>query len=458
MSSAPAIEPLAREMGQGPRSVIDAALDDHAPTTAHRRLFWLICAALFVDFFDLTMGGVIAASLLREGWTTLSLNSMFFSAAGLGAAAGVFAAGILADQIGRVRVLQLCLGLMTVGTLLCAGAPTMEFLIAARVLAAIGMGGVPTISYVYLSEVLPARVRGAWISGAGVAVAMSSTAASVTGYYMLPLGGWRPMFLLPVVAGLLLIVMLGMAPESPRWLAVRGRWQRATQELARIAAAAPTLIAASRTVANPVPAAATGPTAGPGALFRAPLLKRLLLAMGLAIAATVTSNSAVAWMPTVLMESASVERGLGDNFVIMLGAPLGSVVGYFILSRVSRRGALAVTSILGAGIAASCAFIGRDAGLIPLALVLMALINLVCTIILGVYLPELFPTALRARGSAFALTASRLSLIAAPFAMAAVLAAYGRPGVMLSLMACFLVVTLLVTALGVETASGPLQD
>src|SRR3546814_6673266 len=119
-------------------------------------------------------------------------------------------------------------------------------------------------------------------------------------------------------------------------------------------------------------------------LFRPPLLERLILAAGLAIAATVVSNSAVAWMPTVLLAGASIERGLGDNFVIMLGAPLGSLIGFFLLSRVSRKGALLASSLFGPVVAVACAYVERDTGLIPLSFVLMALINIVCTIILGI--------------------------------------------------------------------------
>lgn len=445
----------------GSQRSMGAILNDLPRTTQHIRMFWLICAALFVDFFDLTMGGAIAASLLNDGWTTLALNSAFFSAAGLGAAVGVFLAGILADRMGRIRVLQICLALMAFGTFLCAMAPNMHYLIAARVLAAVGMGGVPTIGYVYLSEVLPSRVRGSWISGVGIAVALSSTAASIVAYYMLPSGewGWRLMFTLPALAGLFIIAGLRFIPESPRWLAAQGEWKRAGEEFAKISSeSVAELSAPLQDSAPPAPASESRPHAGWYDLFRPPLLERLILAAGLAIAATVVSNSAVAWMPTVLLAGASIERGLGDNFVIMLGAPLGSLIGFFLLSRVSRKGALLASSLFGTVVAVACAYVERDTGLIPLSFVLMALINLVCTIILGIYLPELFPTSLRGRGTSLALTTSRLSLIAAPFAMAAVLETYGRMGVMLGLMACLLAVFLLVIWRGVETASGPLED
>src|SRR3546814_4046297 len=59
----------------GSQRSMGAILNDLPRTTQHIRMFWLICAALFVDFFDLTMGGAIAASLLNDGWTTLALRS-----------------------------------------------------------------------------------------------------------------------------------------------------------------------------------------------------------------------------------------------------------------------------------------------------------------------------------------------------------------------------------------------
>lgn len=437
---------------------VGKTLDALPVLAAHRRIFALLCAVLFVDFYDLTMGGAVAAGLLRAGWTTISLNSMFFSAAGLGAALGVFVAGNLADRLGRVRVLQICLALMSIGTLLCAVAPTMAFLIAARVLAAVGMGGLPTIGYVYLNEVLPARVRGAWISGAGLVVAGSSSAASLMALYLLPMGGWRIMFLMPAVAGILSIAALTVIPESPRWLAVKGQADAAAKALARIAGSGGGFAEAKSGTPSPPIASPQAVGQGVGALFRAQFARPLSLAIGLAVAVNVTSNSAIAWLPTLLLADGTIERGLGDNLVIMLGAPLGSVIGYFIVGRVSRRGLIAGSALLATALAAACGYAGRDLGLIPLAFVLMALINLICTIVLGVYLSELFPTVLRARGSAMALTASRLSLIAAPFVMATLLDAFGRVGIMLSLTACLLVTALLVIVLGEETSRRPLAE
>lgn len=254
------------------------ALDGLAPTARHRLLFCLIAAALFVDFFDLTMGGAIAASLLHTGWTTVTLNSMFFAAAGVGAAISVFVAGLLADRIGRVRVLQICFGLMTGGTVLCMVAPTMAFLVVARVIAAMGMGGIPTIGYVYLSEILPARVRGPWISGAGIVVAASSTVASVVAYYLLPMGMWRLMFFLPVLAGVLLMLGLHFAPESPRWLDVQGHCESAAHAFARIAARPPTYPVAA--AAGRATLELSAPPAQSIDLFRPPLLRRLILGTG----------------------------------------------------------------------------------------------------------------------------------------------------------------------------------
>lgn len=437
--------------GTNDETAVSVALDRAVPGAMHRRIVLVVCGAAFVDFYDLTMGGAIVGTLVRIGRSTPALNSMFFSASGVGAAIGVLGAGFLADAIGRRRTLQVMLALMTVGTLLCAVAADMPQLVAARGLAAVGMGAIPTIGYVYMAEVLPSRIRGTWISAGGILIASSTSVSSMVSFYLLPIGGWRWMFFIPAVAGLLLIGAAQLVPESPRWLA-----QKSPRRLGRAMA---TLGCGEdwRTYAAAVPDnVALGSFMMPTG--RAALIRSIVLAALLATGANVLSNSYIAWLPTILLSGASISRGLGENFLVALGAPFGSVLAYLLSGRVGRRSGILSATLLGLLLAIACAFIERSGGLVLLAAILMAAVNLVCTLVLSIYIPELFPTAVRARGSSVALTFSRVALIVAPFVVSALLAANGRAGVMLFLAGCLVLIAMAVVAVGPETAGRPLAD
>jgi MFS transporter, putative metabolite:H+ symporter len=440
-------------------------IDHLVPGRRHWHLWTVVCGAIFVDFYDLTMGGAIAGFLLHSHWSTLMLNSTFFSVGGLGAVIGTFCAGFLADRLGRIRTLQLFLLVIVLGTLLCALSVSMPWLIASRLLAAIGMGSVPAVGFTYLAEMTPPKIRAKWACGAAVIINCSGVVASLTAYYLLPMGGWRWMFALPAVAGLGLVWCAQAIAESPRWLAVAGRMAESQAALAWLEAgsAARHVKGPAGSVEDPAPIEAiievpAGIGEGARALFRRPLVRSLILGACIAIAANVTSNGLIAWLPTLLWSGESMSRGLGQSFLVMLGAPLGGLMGYFLADRFGRKRGLIGAALAAATLAVGCAFSTGTTAVVPLAFLLTVGISLVCTIVLGVYIPEIFPTSLRARGVSLALTASRVAMTVAPFAIAALLRDRGMTGVMLFFGACLASIGLVVQWIGIETARRGLSD
>jgi MFS transporter, putative metabolite:H+ symporter len=443
--------------------VVGRRIDHLVPSRRHWHLWIVVGGAIFVDFYDLTMGGAIAGFLLHSHWSTLMLNSTFFSVGGLGAVIGTFTAGFLADRIGRIRTLQLFLLVIVLGTLLCALSVSMPWLIASRLLAAVGMGSVPAVGFTYLAEMTPPKVRARWACSAAVIINCSGVAASLTAYYLLPMGAWRWMFALPAVAGIALAWRAQFIAESPRWLAVAGRMAESQAALAWLEAGSAARHGPAGSVEDPAPIEAVielPASIGEGAraLFRRPLAKSLILGSCIAIAANVTSNGLIAWLPTLLWSGDSMSRGLGQSFLVMLGAPLGAVVGFFLADRFGRMRGLIGAALAASALAVGCAFSAGTTAVVPLAFLLTVGMSLVCTIVLGVYIPEIFPTSLRARGSSLALTASRVGMTVAPFAIAALLRDRGMMGVMLFFGACLASIGLVVHRMGIETARRGLSD
>src|ERR1700749_3950081 len=131
--------------------------------------------------------------------------------------------GSTADRIGRKRVFQAGLGVLSLGSLLCGGAPALELLIAFRVLQAIGGSMLNPVAMSIIRNVFEdPRERAMAIGMWGGVVGISFALGPVVGGALVDSVGWRAIFLVNVPVGLAAIVLTAMfvpesrAPRAPR--------------------------------------------------------------------------------------------------------------------------------------------------------------------------------------------------------------------------------------------------
>jgi EmrB/QacA subfamily drug resistance transporter len=127
--------------------------------------------------------------------------------------------GRLGDTFGRRGMMIAALSIFVLGSVLCAIAPNIEFLTAARVLQGFGGGGLMTLSQALIGETIPPRERGRYQGYlAGVSVS-SSTFGPVAGGYLTQAFGWQSIFWINVPLGLiagLLVLRLDARPGDRR--------------------------------------------------------------------------------------------------------------------------------------------------------------------------------------------------------------------------------------------------
>ena len=192
-----------------------------------------------------TQEGLESTFNLAELGTGLTVGAIL-----IGCAIGAFAAGRLADQIGR-RGVMLISALLFVGSALTAGAAgSAAVFIIARIIGGFGVGAASVLSPVYISEVTPARIRGrlssvqqvmiiTGLTGAFVAnYALAHTAGSSTSPFWLGYPAWRWMFWMQVIPATIYFFALLVIPESPRFLMVKGRTDAARAVLTKLFGAA----------------------------------------------------------------------------------------------------------------------------------------------------------------------------------------------------------------------------
>lgn len=429
-----------------PLSVID-----RAPVNGRHRLFiTLIALAVFFDFFDLMLSGSVTAALLSSGWSTRELNVIFLSAAGVGGVVSNLVSGTLADRFGRLRVFRGALLLVGLGTLACAAAPTMELLIVARFIASLCIAAVPGVGFTLMIELLPVAVRGRWVGVSGVISTSSLFAAALAGYLLLPWGGWQWMFIIPGAGCVVLYFLTAVLPESPRWLATRGRHEAAREALSKMGIEEDGPILTSNMPERHRAAPADR-------LFTATLARPLILGVILAVGFNVATTGFLTWLPTLLLERHfSISNSLAYNLVMSLGIPLGALACTFFADRLSRK-----VSIIGAAIVAlslAAAFPFTDGyGLLGTGFLLQLTLGVLSSLIMGIYLPELYPTNVRARATSLSMATVRLSMVFLHFLLLALINVAGVAGVMAVVGICLLVIVFVMLTLGIETSGKSLD-
>lgn len=206
-----------------------AARLDRLPSGAfQRRAMWLIGGVCFCDCLDMNVGGPIIAELLASGWSDAGLNSLFVSITAFGYLCGGLMAGMVSDYFGRVRA---CIANTIIFSLGCLGAclaPDMYFLIAMRFIMGIGLGAAYPAGYSALTEYTPPTKRGQYQAWVGLIANCGTPFASFVSLVLLPMFGWRAIFVFCGVAGIIVAVLLiKFMEESPRWLAMKGRGEEA---------------------------------------------------------------------------------------------------------------------------------------------------------------------------------------------------------------------------------------
>jgi MFS family permease len=176
-----------------------------------------------MDGFDLLILGFllrpIAASLDLAPTQAASLVTGTL----LGAVVGGIGFGMLADRLGRVRVLSWSIALFAVFTGLCAVAPDYRSLLAARVVAGLGLGGEFGIGMALVAEAWPARMRARASSYVGLGWQAGVLAATLVTPALLPAIGWRGMFAVGVLPALAAFVIRRRVAEPGLSVARRGR-------------------------------------------------------------------------------------------------------------------------------------------------------------------------------------------------------------------------------------------
>ncbi|PUZ45598.1 hypothetical protein GQ55_8G237400 [Panicum hallii var. hallii] len=212
-----------------------------APAPPRRNMFAFVCATL-ASMTTILMGYNLALMsgaelFMREdlGLTDEQVEVLSGSM-NLFMLASILAAGWAADAIGRRGTIVLANAFLMAGALAMSLGGSYASLLAARFVTSVGVGFAVVVAPVYAAEIAPASSRGLLSSLVDLFITGGILLSYISNYALagLPLRlGWRVMFALGVPPPLLLAAGVLAMPESPRWLAMRGRDDEARAVLER---------------------------------------------------------------------------------------------------------------------------------------------------------------------------------------------------------------------------------
>jgi len=452
--------------GGGPDDISRRLESLPASSTLWRLVILLSLGGCF-EVYDLFFTGYIAPGLNRSGLLTTTTVAFFgFSGMGAFVAAtftglfiGTFFLGFLADRFGRRSIFTSALLCYSAATVTMACQSTSGGVLLWRLIAGIGIGVEIITIDAYITELVPSWMRGrAFAINQAIMFTAVPIVAALSWWLvpMAPLGidGWRWVVLIGAAASMIIWILRLWVPESPLWLARRGRLAEAGQILRTLEAAGG--------AAHPVRAADVRPLrpsarAGYAELTRPPYFALVALFMVFNLCQAFGVYGFANWVPALLVQKGiTVTKSLQYSFIIAFAYPIAPLMAASFADRFERKwiicGAAVAISLFGMAFAQL-----TQAPLLILCGVAITAANMTMSYAYHAYQTEVFPTAIRARAAGLVYSMSRVAATFSGFIVAYVLRELGVVGVFGLITATMAIVIVAIAVFG-PNVRGKLLD
>ena len=283
---------------------------------------------------------------LMEGW--------YVGCALIGSICGVLAAGTLSDYLGRKLTMLISAALFSISAIGCAVCGSFDGLVAYRIIGGVGIGIVSIVSPIYISEVSPAKIRGTLVSLYQLAVTVGFLLAYLMNWVidsnidpslaasqdltlwerMMNTEAWRGMLGSETLPALLFFFIIFFIPESPKWLIVNGKTDKASKILAKI-------YNTEDEIANEIQvtnASLKGKTKGKWSdLLKPGILIAVITGSAIAILGQFMGVNAVLYYGPKIFSDAGFDNPMFSTVLVGVVNCVTTVLAVFIIDRVGRK-------------------------------------------------------------------------------------------------------------------------
>jgi len=395
-------------------------LEQQTSLTGNQRR--IIAAAVLGDmleFFDYFLIGYVVAFIAGPWKLTFGQSAVILLSSGFGAMFGAVFYGWLADKIGRRKVFLMTVINFSIATGILTFTPdnAWVFLSVFRFLIGFGVGGLYCVDLPLVQEFVPASKRGLVGGLVTAAVPIGVLMGAALGAFATPYVGWRGLFAIGMVPGLLTLLIRAWVPESPRWLIQMGRMDDARKSLAWALE-----MDAAKLPMGGAPEGQKQPMSRLSDIFKYP--RSLAVSWITNLGAQTGYYGLTLWVPTLLVQLLGVTPARASFLLIFVNfAGLFGRIGLSYLSdSIGRKGAGAIASF-GAAFLMVAAAIYHNAfiGTVSVFWLILIVNNAFADggfAIVGPYSSEVWPVALRTTGMGSAYGFGGLGKVIGPLGLA----------------------------------------
>lgn len=321
-------------------------------------LFLAIIAALggFLFGYDTAViSGTIPLVVGQYGLDTMS-QGWYVGCALVGSIIGVLCAGILSDGIGRKWSMLLSAVLFTTSAVGCAVSHSFDQLVVYRIIGGMGIGVVSIVSPLYISEISIPKYRGRMVALYQLAVTIGFLGAYLINFALLrwsssdpTLSGdwmqlifstevWRGMLGMETIPALLFLVAILFIPESPRWLILRHKDDRA-REILRTMHRDPEVVESQMSETRAAIAATSAEQSSLRLLREPAVLRPVLIGVAIAMLGQFMGVNAVLYYGPSIFEGAGLAAQDSLWYQVWIGIVnvLTTVLAIFLIDKVGRK-------------------------------------------------------------------------------------------------------------------------
>jgi len=384
----------------------------------------LISLGGFFEFYDIFFAGYIAPGLVRSGILPANGIAGFVAAMFSGLFVGTALVSFAADRFGRRTIFTYSLLWYTVASVIMAFQHDAFGLNLWRFISGIGVGVELVTIDTYLSELVPAHLRGRAFAVNQSIQFCAVPVVALFAWLLVPrapfgLDGWRWVVLLGALGAVFVWWIRRRVPESPRWIA-------------------------QRTHASPRRGSFSE-------MWRPPYRTRSIMLIVFHLFQTVGFYGFSNWVPTLLIKRGiAITSSLRYTFIIAIAAPFGPLFAAAIADKLERKWQIVLSAF---AVAVAGLLFGQMsiAALLIFFGVLLTLANNILSFSCHAYQAELYPTRIRARAVGFVYSWSRISVVFSSFVIGFVLDRFGAGGVFTLIAGSMLIVMLDIGLLGPRT-------
>ena len=382
-------------------------------TKAH----WVAGITLFISFvieaWEMMILILNAGAIGTEFGTGTEELGFLISAIFLGMIPGSLIWGRLSDTIGRKRCLMMSIGIYSIFPILTAFAPSYEALWAIRFACGVVLSGALVVTFPLFTELLPVKSRGratvflsaGWPVGMLGAIAITALTVNM---------GWRWTLGLSTLLGLWSLAIWKFIPESPYWLAEKGRTDEANKVIHDLSAK--TITAYTK------PSAQANEALSMVEIFKSSIIKITIIQTLINFCFSWGYWGLTSWLPVLLAEKGlSTGQGLGFLALSALFMFPGYISASYFTGRFGRKKVM-VSYVLMATIAGFGFAYSQTVTQMYVWNFMLSFFSLGAWGVWNTWLGEIYETRSRGQGVAWGVMTQRVANTVAPIAIGAVLA------------------------------------